>query len=68
MAKKRKLAEADGSVGTYASKGGHKVVYRVKKPGTYGGYEIITADSGKELSREELLEIRSKKKSDRMCY
>ena len=29
-------------VGTYASAGGEKVVYRVKKPGAHGGYAIVT--------------------------
>ena len=28
--------------GTYASGGGKKLTYRVKKSGTYGGYKIIT--------------------------
>lgn len=28
--------------GTYASSGGTKLTYRVKKSGTYGGYKIIT--------------------------
>lgn len=28
--------------GTYASGGGKKLTYRVKKAGTYGGYKIIT--------------------------
>lgn len=64
--------------------------YRVKKPGVYGGYQIVTevrvafarceggcalverlraqkvgAEGG--LSREELLDLRKKKKADRMC-
>lgn len=28
--------------GTYASSGGTKLTYRVKKEGTYGGYKIVT--------------------------
>jgi hypothetical protein len=50
------------------SAGGHKVTYRVKKAGQYGGYEIVTAESAEAMSREQLLEVRSKKKADRYCY
>mmetsp|Transcript_18224 Transcript_18224/g.30563 ORF Transcript_18224/g.30563 Transcript_18224/m.30563 type:complete len:219 (-) Transcript_18224:2369-3025(-) len=55
--------------GTYASQGGQQIVYREKKKGgAYGGYKIVTQKSGKQLSREDLLQLRSKKKSDRHCY
>ena len=54
--------------GTYASAGGEKAVYRVKKPGAHGGYTIVTDAQSKSLSREELLTLRSKKKADRHCY
>lgn len=54
--------------GTYASQGGQKFTYRVKKPGAFGGYKIVTEDTGGSLSREELLNQRSKKKADRLCY
>lgn len=54
--------------GTYASQGGQKLTYRVKKPGSFGGYKIVTEDTGGALSREELLNQRSKKKADRLCY
>ena len=46
----------------------YQVVYRVKKAGVYGGYEIVTADANEEMSREDLLQLRSKKKADRHCY
>lgn len=55
----------EAAFGTYASQGGEKFVYRVKKKGSFGGYKIISEDTGGVLSREELLEKRSKKKSDR---
>ena len=51
--------------GTYSGSLGTKVVYRVKKPGVYGGYKIVTEDAGDQLSRTELLEQRLKHKSDR---
>ena len=56
--------------GTYASGGGEKFVYRVKKEGAFGGYKIVTEDvsKGNAKSREELLDMRTKKKSDRFCY
>lgn len=36
-------AQSNGQAfGTYASSGGTKLTYRVKKEGTYGGYKIVT--------------------------
>ena len=59
-------------LGTYASAGGEKAVYRVKKPGAHGGYAIVTESGtradGKSMTREDLLLMRSKKKADRHCY
>lgn len=70
--RKRKADEVEeGAFGTYASAGGEKAVYRVKKPGAHGGYTIITESGtrdGKPMSREDLLTLRSKKKADRHCY
>jgi hypothetical protein len=65
--KRRKDAETEVSAfGTYASDGGEKFVYREKKSGSaYGGYKIITQKIDKASSREELLDMRTKKKSDR---
>ena len=74
MTKKRKAdALEESAFGTYASSGGEKIVYRVKKPGAHGGYTIVTetnssSNSGGLKSREDLLNIRSKKKADRHCY
>ncbi len=51
--------------GTYASSGGEKFVYRVKKTGSFGGYKIVTEDLKSSTSREQLLDMRAKKKSDR---
>ena len=42
--KKAKNPEAEeiAAFGTYASGGGQKFVYRVKKPGAFGGYKIVS--------------------------
>jgi len=63
---KRKDDEAL-AYGTYGSKGGQELVYRVKKDGAFGGYKIVKENTD-NASRENLLEQRSKKKSDRFCY
>ncbi len=55
------------AVGTYASQGGEKFVYRVKNEGSFGGYKIVSEAAGGR-SREQLLDMRTKKKSDRYCY
>lgn len=51
--------------GTYASKGGNVFNYRVKKAGAFGGYKIVSESTNGEKSREDLLDARTKKKSDR---
>jgi hypothetical protein len=63
---KRKDEEAL-AYGTYGSKGGQELVYRVRKDGAFGGYKIVK-ENASNASREHLLEQRSKKKSDRFCY
>ena len=64
--KRKKVQDEDAAFGTYAGAGGTKFTYRErKKIGT--GYLIKTEETGAELSRSELMEMRSKKKSDRMC-
>ncbi|KAG1711608.1 hypothetical protein DVH05_008856 [Phytophthora capsici] len=66
--KKRKMDEKT-AFGTYAGgteKGG-QYTYRVKKSGAYGGYAIVKEDANVERSREDLLDIRAKKKGDRHC-
>ncbi|OWZ15979.1 hypothetical protein PHMEG_00010289 [Phytophthora megakarya] len=66
--KKRKMDEMT-AFGTYAGgteKGG-QYTYRVKKSGAYGGYAIVKEDANVERSREELLDMRAKKKGDRHC-
>ncbi|CAI5734978.1 unnamed protein product [Peronospora destructor] len=65
---KRKMDEQI-AFGTYAGgteKGG-QYTYRVKKSGAYGGYAIVKEDATVERSREDLLDIRAKKKGDRHC-
>lgn len=66
--KARKKSSEDESNGTYASQGGSQFVYRVKKEGSFGGYKIVTEKTNSMTSREELLDKREKKKSDRFCY
>eukprot|EP01038_Epipyxis_sp_PR26KG_P016371 gene16371-22316_t len=63
---KKHKVEVD-AFGTYASEGGQKFVYRVKKGGSggFGGYKVITETTDRQLSREELLDKRLSKKSDR---
>lgn len=63
---KRKDEEAL-AYGTYGSKGGQELVYRVRKDGAFGGYKIVK-ENADNASRDQLLEQRSKKKSDRFCY
>ena len=47
------------------NEGGEKFVYRVKKTGSFGGYKIVSEDTNTVKTREDLLNMRSKKKSDR---
>ena len=62
------VSREDSANGTYASNGGEKFVYRVKKTGSFGGYKIVTETTTAKTDREALLDMRSKKKSDRFCY
>lgn len=64
--KAHKMEEA--AFGTYASEGGTKLTYRVKSSTAFGGYKIVTETTSSAMSREQLLEMRAKKKSDRFCY
>lgn len=70
MARKRERTNTDekAAVGTYASDGGSLFTYRVKKEGAAGGYKIITESTGGNVTRGDLLDMRSLKKSDRYCY
>jgi hypothetical protein len=45
----------------HCSAGGHKVTYRVKKAGQYGGYEIVTAESAEAMSRAAARSAQQKK-------
>lgn len=58
----------EAAFGTYASGGGEKITYRVKKQSAFGGYQIVTESANTKMSRQDLLDVRSKKKADRMCY
>uniref|UniRef100_M4BTL8 Uncharacterized protein n=1 Tax=Hyaloperonospora arabidopsidis (strain Emoy2) TaxID=559515 RepID=M4BTL8_HYAAE len=66
---KKHRKDEETAFGTYAGgteKGG-QLTYRVKKSGAYGGYAIVKEDTNEERSREDLLDIRAKKKGDRHC-
>ncbi|KAF1332940.1 putative dehydrogenase, partial [Globisporangium splendens] len=70
--KKKKIkhaADEANAFGTYAggTEVGSQYAYRVKKSGAYGGYAIIKEDANVNRSREDLLDLRSKKKGDRHC-
>ena len=64
----KKFKMEEEAFGTYASQGGSKFTYRVKKDGAFGGYKIVSESTNNQLSREELLDKRTKKKADRFCY
>ena len=55
--------------GTYASKGGREIVFQERKAGSFGSYvtKVIKESSTGSKSREELLDFRAKKKSDKYC-
>ena len=58
------IREENAAFGTYASDGGTKFVYRTK----HGfGYKIHTSTTDAAMTRESLLDMRAKKKSDRHC-
>ncbi|ETW04836.1 hypothetical protein H310_03960 [Aphanomyces invadans] len=65
----KKNDEEASAFGTYAggTTAGTEFTYRVKKAGVYGGYAIIKETADANRSREELLDIRSKRKGDRHC-
>ena len=68
--KRMKMTREDTAVGDYAGAGGTTLVYRKKKEGNVGGsngYTIVTERLAEEKTRTELLEMRSKFKSDRHC-
>ena len=65
--KKLKLDAEEQAFGTYASAGGNRLVYREKLPGAAGTYRIVEKQMKGSVSREQLLSLRSKKKSDRHC-
>uniref|UniRef100_K3WD82 Uncharacterized protein n=1 Tax=Globisporangium ultimum (strain ATCC 200006 / CBS 805.95 / DAOM BR144) TaxID=431595 RepID=K3WD82_GLOUD len=69
--KKKSKHAADEAIafGTYAggTEAGSQYTYRVKKSGAYGGYAIVKEDASVNRSREDLLDLRSKKKGDRHC-
>jgi hypothetical protein len=67
--KKKRKADEALAFGTYAggTEAGSSFTYRVKKGGAYGGYALVTEQANANRSREELLDLRAKKKGDRHC-
>ena len=68
MAVEKQRKTEQEAFGTYASIGGENFTYRVKKEGAFGGYKIVTEKLNEKTTRESLLDMRAKKKSDRFCY
>ena len=69
-AAQRRVLREDGAVGDYAGGGGTTLVYRTRKKGAVGGsngWKIVTEQLAEPKTRTELLEMRSKYKSDRHC-
>lgn len=64
--KKTKLEQE--AFGTYSSNNGEVFVYREKKTGSFGGYKIVSEKLTESVTREKLLDMRTKKKSDRFVY
>jgi len=62
---KQKLEEEQSAFGTYSSS--DKLVYH-EKSSTGTSYIIKTEILGKDVTRGELLDMRSKKKSDKYCH
>ena len=67
--RQRKVKEEDAAFGTYKGGGGSTVTYRVKSGSAFGGYRIVTEQvkAGDTMSRAQLLDKRTKMKSDRFC-
>ena len=67
--RQRALKEEDAAFGTYKGDGGTTVTYRVRRGGAHGGYNIVTetVKAGESMSRAQLLDKRTKMKSDRFC-
>lgn len=65
--KEKRLAAEDQAFHTYSSEGGKVMRYRVKSKTAFGSYKVVQQDISKPMSRSDLLNQRSKHKSDRMC-
>ena len=68
--KKRTMAREseEAAFGIYAGNGGQTFTYRTKNPGAAGTYKIVTEKNSSVKTREEMLDMRTKKKADRFCY
>ncbi|CAM9610952.1 unnamed protein product [Ascophyllum nodosum] len=64
-AKRQKTQEEDSAFGTYAGAAGKRLVYRERTP--QGNYRIIERTVDEVMTREQMLDMRSKKKADRHC-
>lgn len=63
----KRAVEEKAAFGTFASDGGKTYTYREQKGGTYGSYKVVSVALDGSKTREELLELRSKVKSDKYC-
>lgn len=59
--------EEQAAFGKYAGEGGTKLTYLAKKEGVHKGYKMVTETVAKPLTREEMLDMRAKHKSDKFC-
>ncbi len=67
--KRQKRADVEkAAFGTYADTNGETITYRVRNPGAFGTYKIVTEKvNGSSKTRSDLLGERCKKKADRFC-
>jgi len=61
------LSDAASGVSSTSSSTKNTVQYRIKNAGGHGGYTLVNEEVGGDVSREEMLDMRGKKKSDRYC-
>ncbi|KAK8805230.1 hypothetical protein WA588_000170 [Blastocystis sp. NMH] len=65
--KKERDAQENQAFGIYQGAGGTQFTYKTKLQSAYGGWKTITKKTKRVLTREEMLDMRVKHKSDRYC-
>ncbi|KAK8814579.1 hypothetical protein AV274_4975 [Blastocystis sp. ATCC 50177/Nand II] len=64
---KERNAEENAAFGIYQGAGGTEFTYKTRLNSAYGGWKTITKKTKRVLTREEMLDMRVKNKSDRHC-